>query len=97
MFTLKKLSIEEGKDSLVQPGHVTIGDGLDLFKYDDPEARKSITSVQEVEEGYQILLTWAPGFRWHNTSKIKRIVSKEPGKVVFETQTSLYELTGSDD
>ena len=45
------------------------------------------------KEGKQLLIY---SFReFHNTSKISEIISKEPGRVVFRTQTSVYELIGS--
>jgi len=91
MFTLRKLELHAGKDSLIPSGYATTGDTLILFKYDDPSAKRAITSTDEVEEGYQILVTLAS--RYHNTSKIAKVISKEPKRVVFETQTSTYELT----
>ena len=47
-------------------------------------------TLEDVKEGWQIMLENRD--EWHNTSKIREVVSREPHKVVFKTQTSLYEL-----
>lgn len=92
MFTLKKLKIEEGKDSLVWEGYKSNLPHMKLIDYEDPEFSKDLDSIQDIEVGKQLLLYSLRDY--HRTSKISEIISKEPGKVVFRTQTSVYELTG---
>jgi hypothetical protein len=95
MFKLKKISIDEGKDSLVPPEHVTYGVDLSLFKYDDKEAVKRKATLADVDVGWQVLI--ADFNRYHNTSKIREIVERSDSKVVFKTQTSLYQLEKTED
>jgi len=94
MYTLRKLEIEEGKDSLVSIGYTTIGETLNLFDA-FTDNQKVVNSLDEVVIGWQILL-YSRSFGYHRTSKIKEIVSREPKKITFKTQTSLYELLKED-
>lgn len=94
MYTLKKLLLEEGKDSLLPTGYSSELPNLDLFKY-DTEEKKSIASLDEVSEGWQVILY--SHNEYHRTSKISEIISREPNKVTFKTQTSIYELTLQDE
>lgn len=94
MFTLKKLELEEGKDSMVPTGHEsTLPDGI-LYNRDTGE-RKPLNSIQDIEIGCRVTLTSST--RYHVTSEIREIISKDKDKVVFKTQTSVYELTQSND
>ena len=90
MPTLRKILLEEGKVSALPEGYSTTLPDIELIDY-ETDRRRKISSIQEVEVGWQVLLT--SGFQFHRTSKIREIVSKEEGKVVFKTQTSVYELT----
>ena len=90
MYTLKKLELEEGKDSLLPTGYYTKGETLSLFDYETLEVIKDI-DLEEVKTGWQVILT---SFRdYHRTSKIREMVSKDVNRLVFKTQTSIYELT----
>jgi hypothetical protein len=91
MATLRKIELEDGKDSMISEGHTTCLPYVELFKYTNPEERKQIESVEEVEEGWQVLMLSIREF--HNTSMIKEIIKVEGDTVTFRTQTSVYELT----
>lgn len=90
MFTLKKLEIEDGKISALPSGYESTHPEAKLYDYETDE-EKSLESIQDVEIGYQVILFSA--FRFHRTSRIREIVSKDKDKVVFKTQTSMYQLT----
>jgi hypothetical protein len=91
MFVLKKLEIEKDEISMVPSGHTTRAPLPKLFHWKRPEeGQKQISSVGEVKVGYQLMLSSLTAY--HVTSEIKEIVSVEPKRVVFKTQTSLYEL-----
>lgn len=88
-YTLKKLELEEGKDSMLPTGYSTRGEFLSLFDYETDEVEHGV-ELSEVREGWQIILE---SFRdYHRTSKIREIVTQDENSVVFRTQTSLYEL-----
>ena len=94
MFTLKKLEVEDGKVSALESGYTsTLPDGI-LYNR-DTDKRKPLDSIQDVEIGCQVMLTSST--RYHVTSEIREIVSKDRDKVVFKTQTSVYQLTQEDD
>lgn len=90
MYTLKKLELEDGKNSMLPTGYSSTLPMIHLADYETEEI-KPINSIQEVEEGWQVILSSLTDY--HRTSKIREVVSKEEGRVVFKTQTSLYELT----
>lgn len=89
MFKLTKLEIEPGKGSMLPAGYSSVMPNAQLFNAGQEE-RIPVESVKDVKVGYQLLLT--AGFSWHNTSQIREIVSLEDKRVVFKTQTSIYEL-----
>ena len=91
MFTLEKLKINDGKFSAVDAGEKRRGPLLQAFQWDVPESLKTLSSLDAVEEGWQILLQ-TPA-QYLNTSKISEIVSRSDKEVVFKTQTSTYKLT----
>lgn len=93
MFTLKKLSMHVGKDSRVPVGTLSRLPMLSLFK--DGEIVMKHAWLDEIEEEQQILLSSMT--HYHRTSPIKEIVERTKDRIVFETQTSLYELTYSED
>ncbi len=89
MYTLRKLELEEGKDSVLPTGYATRAAFLSLFDYETHESIHGI-ELSEVKEGWQVILE---DFRdYHRTSKIREIVERGKNRVVFKTQTSLYEL-----
>ena len=90
MFTLKKIELEDGKESALPVGHMSALPDAILYNYETDE-KKSLNSVQDVEIGWQVVLF--SDSRFHRTSKIREIVSKDSDKVVFKTQTSVYQLT----
>ena len=89
MYTLKKIELEDGKDSALPAGYSSTLPFLSLFDY-VTERSKPISSIDEVEEGWQVVLTSLRDY--HRTSKIRKIVSREDNKITFKTQTSIYEL-----
>ena len=95
MPTLRKLEIEEGKTSALWAGYESNLPSMKLIAYDpDTEEQtydKVIESIQDVEVGKQVLLYSLTEF--HRTSPIREIIEKKPGRVLFKTQTSVYELT----
>lgn len=93
-YTLKKLELEEGKDSILPTGYATRGEFLSLFDYETDEVIHGV-ELMDVKEGWQIILE---SFRdYHRTSKIREIVAQDETSVVFRTQTSLYELIKHDE
>ena len=96
MFTLTKMQIDPGKHSRVGVGFANKGKHLYLFKYDDPSAKKQISALSEIEVGYQLLIIRGMG-SWNATSKITEIISSQPNKIVFKTETSTYALEYTED
>lgn len=94
MYTLTKLQLEDGKESLLPTGYRTTASMLSLFDYETDELIRDV-DFQEVTEGWQVLLT-SPGSH-HRTSKIREIVSREKDSIVFKTQTSIYDLVRHND
>lgn len=91
MYILTKLQIEDGKDSMLPTGYATVGNSLSVFKYDIPDSVKGVKRLTEIKAGWQVYIAH------HNTSKIKEIVEQSDTRVLFRTQTSLYELTQTKD
>lgn len=90
MYTLTKVDLEEGKDSLLPTGYSSSLPWLSLYDYETDEVKK-IDSIQEIEQGWQVVLTSLRDY--HRTSKIKEILKTEEDKIIFRTQTSVYEVT----
>ncbi len=97
MFTLSKISIDEGKDSNLRVGYASTFPDMILFKWGNEEDKIQDASLKDVAVGYQIFLHRAGSLKnnFHRTSKIKEIVLKDlyANKIIFHTETSLYELT----
>lgn len=94
MFTLRKLKLDEGKHSALGVGHTTSAPHLMLIDWENPDYKKVLESIKEIEVGKQVIVHSTFGKDYHRTSKISEILSKRPGRVVFKTQTSVYELLG---
>lgn len=92
MFTLEKISIEDGKDSMVPVGHSASSKEVVMFHYTHSN-RKNIISVNEVEVGWQLLIGRGIFRNTFNTSPIKEILIRAKDYVTFRTQTSIYKLT----
>lgn len=92
MFKLTKISIEEGKSSMVGEGYSSILPDLSILALGETAKRNA--DLEDVRPGYQVYLSDSSRFngRFHRTSPIEEIVSRGFNKVVFKTQTSLYEL-----
>ncbi len=90
MATLRKLELEEGKDSMIPKGYMSNFPNVKLFNHETGE-RRDIESVDEVEKGWQVLI-YSIGAS-HNTSMIEEIIKRDDNTVTFRTQTSIYELT----
>lgn len=93
MYTLKKVALLQNKISMVHEGYERTLPNLLLVKSHE-NTRKSIGSIQEIEEGWEVLVCSLTEYL--KTSAVQKIVSSEPDKVVFETQTSIYELVGGE-
>lgn len=96
IFTLTKLSVEEGQHSSVHEGHSTSGSNLIQFNWRDPDSKNTIDNVSQIVAGRQILLMQGIG-SFHRTSEISKILSRSDDEVVFKTQTSVYKLTQRDE
>lgn len=90
MFTLKKIELEDGKVSALAAGYESILPEAKLYDR-ETDRLSNLKSIQDVEIGYQLVLL--SDTRFHTTSKIREIVSKDSDMVVFKTQTSVYQLT----
>lgn len=93
MFTLRKIAIEQGKESRIEAGRETNAPHLQIFKLNynnETEDKRTIENLLDLEVGWQILLTSFSKF--HRTSPIKEIITKDHRRAVFKTQTSTYEL-----
>lgn len=91
MFTLKKLSMHVDKDSRVPVGTINKLPVLSLLK--DGEFVIKNASIKDIEVSHQVVITSMT--HYHRTSPIKEIVERTKDRIVFQTQTSLYELTYS--
>lgn len=89
-FTLTKLSVEPDKDSLVTVGYSTTTKTAKILDLEYSEDLIDIASLDDVKVGLHVFLL--DRFRYHNTSAIKEIISRDANKIVFKTQTSIYEL-----
>lgn len=89
MFTLTKVKLQEGRHSLVHEGKETTLPNAKLFDWETNESKK-LESLNDIKEGWQIVLYSLTDH--HRTSKIKKIIEYTNKKVVFETETSIYEL-----
>lgn len=93
MFTLRKLKLHKGKTSMVG---VTGGERtypfLGLIDWEEPDYSEKLDSIQDIKVGKQVIISNHGGINFLRTSKISEIVSREPRRVVFKTQTSTYEL-----
>lgn len=88
MYTLEKISIDEGKSSAVSKGHKTQGD-LSVFDSGGNNLRAGVM-IELVIVGVQVLLT--RGFQFLRTSPITEIIERGEDFVVFHTNTSVYRL-----
>lgn len=88
MYKLTKLSIEEGKESLVWVGMSCKGDLFIVSEYATP----NIPAVPEdIQVGDQILVS--RNVRdWISTSAVKRIEKNMDNTRTIWTQTSVYKL-----
>lgn len=89
MYKLTKLDIEEGKQSALPAGYGSTLPNLQLYDW-ETDTSKSIESFEDITEGWQIILFSIRDY--HRTSKISKILKREPKKLLFKTQTSIYEL-----
>ena len=88
MYTLTKLKLEKGNYSMFPEGYSSTLPTLQLFDSETDEKR-NIFNLNDVLTGWQVILTDGG---YHRTSKIKEIVKRTKNKIVFKTQTYLYEL-----
>jgi len=89
MFRLSKIEVEEGKSSALPAGYTSTYPHLSLFDH-ETGTHKPIDSIKEVDVGWQVVVS--RGFGFHNTSKVREIVARGKNKIIFKTQTSVYEL-----
>ena len=112
MFTLEKLTVEDGKYSSVRQGHKQSSDRLIIYLAKNGEDKghkpKEIKDITKIKVGWQVLM--AKGLTgWLNTSPVQEILEvgrrEEPasasGKgedfIRFKTMTSVYELRKVED
>ncbi len=88
MYSLKKIKLLEGKDSKVYEGTESVLPHVKLYKNSEFRA---IDSLKDLEEDGQVVLHSPTNY--HRTSPIQRLVEVTDDKAVFETMTSVYELT----
>lgn len=102
MFKLEKLSVEDGKYSAVSAGEVFELPYARLYKWDTGD-KKGVINLNDIQVGWQIELSNDPSFSQKmskstqrmNTSKIREITSHFDNSMVFNTETSTYQLTHS--
>lgn len=90
MYTLTKLRVKEGLTSRVRTDHSQSGNRLTMFSLDN-DVIFAEPEFKDIKEGYQIIVSTLA--TWLRTSAIANILSCTENKIVFETQTSIYELT----
>jgi sensor histidine kinase regulating citrate/malate metabolism len=90
MFTLEKIRILDGANSMVGPGHRVLSTRLAVFLSGVHKA-KEIKDVHEIQLGWQVLI--GTGMNYLNTSPVQEILDKGDSFIKFRTQTSIYELT----
>ena len=100
MFSLEKLTVEDGKYSSVRAGHKQSSDHLVIFLAPKGEDKghkpKDIHDVHKIKVGWQILLQRGLG-GWLNTSPVQEILEKGEDFIRFKTMTSVYELRKVED
>ena len=89
MFVLEKLNVMEGKHSAVHEGYRQSSDTLKVFQYPDEKAIE-ITDIHDIKIGWQVLV--GRGMQFLQTSPVKEIMESSPNRIVFKTQTSIYQL-----
>lgn len=90
-FTLRKLKILEGKDSLVWDGYEQSGNHMYLIN-SFKDYRKQIYDIAEIELDMELMVCTIRDFL--KTSPIQEIIEKhENEKIIFKTWTSIYEIS----
>ncbi len=89
MYELKKISIMDGKDSMVGPGYKSRSNYLAIYLA-GKHPPEEILSIKGIRVGWQVLI--GGGFNHLNTSPITEIIGEGRDKIKFRTQTSIYEL-----
>ena len=100
MYTLEKLSVEEGHYSPVGQGHRQSADTVRIFlaaKGEDPGHKpKDIKDIHKIKVGWQVLMT--KGLTgWLQTSPVQEILESGDDFIRFKTMTSVYELRNTDE
>ena len=90
MFTLTKISLEEGSTSAVPQGKTTTGYSFNLLGKTIEEDVYS-AKVEDLKVGLQVYIT--SDTLYHRTSPIQEIITQEPSGATFKTGTSIYTLT----
>lgn len=93
-YKLKKIKLKEGGDSIVWEGHEQQGHTLQLVDL-EKAIRKQIDSIDDIEIGHQVLVTRGI-YEYLITSPVTMIVQKLGNRIIFETETSIYELSSHD-
>lgn len=89
MFVLTKLSLQG--DSVLPAGYSSRLPNVSLINYVTNKS-KDFNSLDDIEEGYQVVMTGHGMYDYHRTSEISEVLERAENIVIFRTQTSVYEL-----
>jgi len=89
MYTLKKLSLVPGHNSMVKVGHTQDSNRLMIFKIGEEDA-KEIDDIHKLEIGWNVILS--RGTKFLQTSPVQEVTKIDENCVHFLTWTSIYEL-----
>lgn len=97
-YTVHKLSIDNGKTSLVSEGYQGSFHQMERLTYPEGELQRNIiNSLEDLKEGDRAYFTSING-NYLVTSTITSVSPiSEPNVVVFKTQTSTYKVEKTND
>lgn len=92
MYTLEKLELMSGQDSMVSQGHRQSGSRLAVFLAGE-HPPKEIKRVSSVKVGKQVLILGRGLTDYLHTSPVQEVLEKGKNWIKFRTRTSVYLLT----
>ena len=93
-YKLEKIEIARGKQSMVSVGQSSSGPTFSVLKANSDNIVHR-PEFSEIEEGDMVLVTGRTFWEYIKTSPVKEIIDIAQDRVVFRTNSSVYELTRS--
>lgn len=91
-YKLQKIEITRGKQSMVAVGQSSSGPTFSILKANSDNMVHR-TEFTEIQEGDMVLVTGRAFWEYIKTSPVKEIIDIAQDRVVFRTESSVYELT----